>query len=96
MQESFQQGSVHEITSKTFYETFKNYSPNHRYGTCMTLLLENPYFIIFQCFKYHTTLIVKELLYINKIKFCTRMSKSVVTYITLTVLNISNNRKKQY
>ena len=38
-------------------------------GTWMTTFSTNPYFIIFQRFECYTTLIVKELLYINKIKF---------------------------
>ena len=67
------------------------------YGTWMTTFSTNPYFFIFQCFECYTaTLIVKELLYINKINCFTSISKSVVTYIFLTVTNISNNIIKQY
>ena len=62
----------------------------------MTTLLTNSYFIILQRFESYITLIVKELLYINKIKLFTSISNSVVTYITLTVTNISNNIIKQY
>ena len=51
---------------------------------------------IFRRFECYNTLIVKEVLYINKIKFCTSISKTVITYITLTVINISNNLIKQY
>ena len=47
-----------------------------------------------QCFKCYITLIVKELLYDKK--GFTSISKSVVTYITITVTNISNNIIKQY
>ena len=57
-----------------------------------TTFLTNPYFIIFQHFESYTTLIVKELLYINKIKFFTSISESAETYITLTISNISNNK----
>ena len=60
----------------------------------MTMLSTNPYFIISQRFECYTTLIVKELLY--NYKFFTSISKSVVTYITITVNNISNNTIKQY
>ena len=58
----------------------------------MTMFWTNPYFITFQRFECYTTLIVKELLY-NK---NTYISKSVVTYITITVTNMSNNTIKQY
>ena len=44
---------------------------------------------IFQRFERYTTLIVKEL-------FSTSISKSVITYITLTKTNISNNIMKHY
>ena len=57
----------------------------------MTTFSTNPYFIIFQRFECYTTPIVKELFYNNKIN-----SKSVVTYITMAVTNISNNIIKQY
>ena len=67
-----------------------------RYGTWMTTFSTNPYFIIFQRFECYITLIVKDLLYINKIKFFTSISKHFVTYITLTVTNISNSIIKQY
>ena len=53
----------------------------------MTTFSTNPYFI-FQRFECYTTLIVKELLYNNKIKFFSSTSKSVVTYITIAVTNI--------
>ena len=53
-------------------------------------------FIIFQRFECYTTFIVKELLYNNKIKFFTSISKSIATYITITVTYISNNIIKQY
>ena len=43
-----------------------------------------------------TTLTVKELFYIDKIQFFTAVSKSIITYITLIVSNISNNIIKQY
>ena len=56
----------------------------------------NPYFIIFQRFECYITLTVKELLYSNNIKFFTSISKSVGTYITITVTNISNNIKQYY
>ena len=58
----------------------------------MTTFSTNPYFIIFQRFECYTTIIVKELLYNNKINFFTSISKSV---ITITVTNISNNIIKQ-
>ena len=51
---------------------------------------------IFQHFECYTTLIVKELLYINKIIFYTFISKSVVTFMILTITNISDNIIKQY
>ena len=54
----------------------------------------NPYFI-YQRLECYTTLIVKELLY-NKNQFFTFISESFVTYITITVTNISNNIIKQY
>ena len=53
----------------------------------MTTFSTDPYFIIFQRFECYTTLLVKELLYINKIKCFTSISESVVTYITLIVTN---------
>ena len=62
----------------------------------MTAFSTNPYFVIFQRFECYTTLIVKELLYNNKIKFFTSTSKSVVTYITIAVTNISNHIIKQH
>ena len=62
----------------------------------MTTFSTNPYFIIFQRFECYTALIVKELLYNNKINFFASISKSVVTYITIAVTNISNNIVKQY
>ena len=49
----------------------------------------NQYFVYFPMFERYTTLIVKELL-------STSISKSVITYITLTKTNISNNIMKQY
>ena len=52
-------------------------------------------FCFIQRFEFYTTLIVKELLY-NKNQFFTSISKSVVTYINITVTNISNNIIKQY
>ena len=66
------------------------------YGAGMTMFATNPYFITFQRFECYTTLIVKELLCNKKIKFFASISKSVVTYITITVANISNNTIKQY
>ena len=62
----------------------------------MTTFSTNPYFVIFQRFECYTTLIVKELLYNNKIKFFTSTSKSVVTYLTIAVTNISNHIIKQH
>ena len=62
----------------------------------MTTFSKNPYFVIFQRFECYTTLIVKELLYNNKIKFFTSTSKSVVTYLTIAVTNISNHIIKQH
>ena len=62
----------------------------------MTTFSKNPYFITFQHFECCTALIVKELLYNNKIKFFTSISKSVVIYINITVTKISNNIIKQY
>ena len=61
----------------------------------MTKFSTNSYFI-FQLFEYHTTLIVKKLLYNKKSIFFTSISKSVVIYITITVTNIPNNIIKQY
>ena len=61
----------------------------------MTTFSANPYFIIFQRFECYNTLIVKELLYIKKCFFFTSISKSVITYMTITVTNISNNIIKQ-
>ena len=52
--------------------------------------------LFFQRFKCYTTLIFKNLIYINKIKFLTSVSKIVVTYINLTLINIRNNIIKQY
>ena len=46
---------------------------------------KNPYFIIIQRFECYTTLIFKELLYNRTLNFFTSISKSVVTYITITV-----------
>ena len=59
----------------------------------MATFLTNPYFIIFQCLESYTTLIVKELFYNKKNKFFTSISKSVVTYITITETKMSNNNK---
>ena len=50
---------------------------------------------IFQHFECYTILIVKELLY-NKNQSSTSISENVVTYINITVTNISNNMLKQY
>ena len=50
------------------------------------------YFIHFKCY---TTLIIKELLY-NQNQIFTSISKSVVTYMNITVTNISNNIKQYY
>ena len=50
---------------------------------------------IFQHFESYTILIVKELLY-NKNQSSTSISENVVTYINITVTNISNNMLKQY
>ena len=61
----------------------------------MTKFSTNPYFI-FQRFECYTTLIFKELLYNKKISFFTSISKSFVTYMAITVTNISNNIIKQY
>ena len=55
-----------------------------------------PYFIVFQRFECYTTLIVKKLLYNNKIKFFTFILNSVVTYIAIAATSISNNITKQY
>ena len=57
---------------------------------------KSTFFIIFQRFECYATLIVKELLCINKIEFFTSLSKSAVTHITLIVTNVSNNIIKQY
>ena len=62
----------------------------------MTTFSANPYFIVFQRFECYATRIAKELRYVNKITFFTFISKSVLTYITLTVSNITNNIIKQY
>ena len=51
-------------------------------------------FYFFQRFECCTTLIFKELLYNKKSNF-TSISKSVLTYINITVTNISNNVIKQ-
>ena len=54
------------------------------------------HFYLFLYVSIVTTFIVKELLYINKISIIfTATSKSVTTYITLPVYNISNNIIKQ-
>ena len=54
------------------------------------------HFYLFLYVSIDTTFIVKELLYINKISIIfTATSKSVTTYITLPVYNISNNIIKQ-
>ena len=50
---------------------------------------------IFQHFESYTILIVKEMLY-NKNQSSTSISENVVTYINITVTNISNNMLKQY
>ena len=52
-------------------------------------------FYFIQRFECYATLIVKGLLY-NKNQIFTSISKSVVTYINITVTNISNNIIKQY
>ena len=57
----------------------------------MTTVSTNPYFIIFQRFECYTTLIVKELLCNNEIKFFISISKSDLTYITIAITNISSN-----
>ena len=62
----------------------------------MTTFTKNPYFIIFKRFDYFTAFIPKVLLYNNKIKFFTPISKSVITYITIAVTNILNNITKQF
>ena len=59
----------------------------------MATFSTNPYFIIFQCLEWYTTLIVKELFYNKKNKFFTSISKSIVTYITITETKMSNNNK---
>ena len=51
------------------------------------------YFI--QRFECYTTLIVKELL-CNKNQFFNSILKNVVTYMNITITNISNNIIKQY
>ena len=71
-----------------------NHTQIYSYGTWMTTFSTNPYFI-FQRLECYTTLIVKKLLY-NKNQIFTSISKSVVTYINITVTNISNNIIKQY
>ena len=55
----------------------------------MTKFSTNPYFI-FRSFKCYTTLMSRSCFTI-KIKFFTSISKRVVTYITITLTNISNN-----
>ena len=62
--------------------------------SCSFLILPNPYFFYFPTFRvlYYTH--CQGTAY-NK-KFFTSISKSVVTYITITVTNISNNTIKQY
>ena len=58
-----------------------------RYGAWMTTTFStNPCFTILQRFDCYTTLIVKELLGNKKINIFTSISKSVVTYITITVV----------
>ena len=52
-------------------------------------------FYFIQRFECYTTLIVKELLYNKKSNFYFYF-KSVVTYINITVTNISNNIIKRY
>ena len=58
----------------------------------MTTFSKNQHFIFFQGFECYTTLINRKLLY-NK-NF-TSISKSVITYINITVTNLSNNIIKQ-
>ena len=65
------------------------------YTARMAKFLTGPYFIV-QRFECYTTLIVKELLYNKRLKFFTFFSKSFITYITITVTNISNSIIKQY
>ena len=74
----------YEHDSRVLYKFVHNKS----FGTWMTTFLTNPYFITFQRLERYTILIVKELLYNNKIKFFTSIRKSVVTYITIAVTNI--------
>ena len=62
----------------------------------MTTFSTNPNVVIFQIFECCTILIVKEMLYNKKSIFFSSISNSVVTYITITVTNISNNIIKQY
>ena len=58
--------------------------------------LDKSIFCLFSNVWSATTLIFKELVYINRIHFFTAISKSVITYITSTVTNISNNIIKQH
>ena len=55
-----------------------------------------PYLTDLQLFECYTTLIVKELPCNKKIKSFTSISKTFITYITITVTNISNNIIKPY
>ena len=55
-----------------------------------------PYLTDLQLFECYTTLIVKELPCNKKIKSFTSISKTFITYITITVANISNNIIKPY
>ena len=60
------------------------------------MFLTNPYFISIQRFECYTTLLSRNCFTIKKFKFFTSISKSVVTYITITVTNIANNTIKKY
>ena len=56
------------------------------YGAWMTTFSTNPCFTILQRFDCYTILIVKELLGNKKNNIFTSISKSVVTYITITIV----------
>ena len=55
----------------------------------MTTFLTSPFFNSFSNVSSVTALIANDLRYIDKIQFFTAISKSILTYITLTVDNIS-------
>ena len=78
--------------NKSWWWSSSSVTINHcskQYRAWMTTFSTNPYFIIFQRFECSTTLSVKEVLYNKKNKFFISISKSVVTYITITVTNIT-------